>query len=359
MVSRRCGRATTDAGVRDSINHGRISRARSAAFPIFRRPAFSSTTSRRCCRIRRGSGRRSTAWRRRFSDQGIDLVVGIESRGFIFGAAVADRIGAGFSPVRKPGKLPSRTDAADLRPRVRHRRARDPRRRRAAGAAGADRRRPARDGRHREGDERRWCSGWAVKCMRWRSSSSWWRSTAAQQAPGRTGAHRPPGTKCCCTPRAVIVSAPRSWPPRASWRGARRRRRGAAPAARRDAADPRRCSRRASRRRPRIRARCSSGSRWRRTARALFPDDSRRSIARPGATFPFSAEQIAGGARALVGGLAGLGADARRRVQAEGGRGRRRAARLAGIGRAARAARQRRAREARPLSAPLRGVHTA
>jgi adenine phosphoribosyltransferase len=42
-----------------------------------------------------------------FTDQGIDLVVGIESRGFIFGAAVADRIGAGFSPVRKPGKLPS------------------------------------------------------------------------------------------------------------------------------------------------------------------------------------------------------------------------------------------------------------
>jgi adenine phosphoribosyltransferase len=42
-----------------------------------------------------------------FNDQGIDLVVAIESRGFIFGAAVADRIGAGFSPVRKPGKLPS------------------------------------------------------------------------------------------------------------------------------------------------------------------------------------------------------------------------------------------------------------
>jgi adenine phosphoribosyltransferase len=44
-----------------------------------------------------------------FRDQRIDLVVGIESRGFIFGSAVADRIGAGFSPVRKPGKLPSST----------------------------------------------------------------------------------------------------------------------------------------------------------------------------------------------------------------------------------------------------------
>src|SRR4051812_40736469 len=44
-----------------------------------------------------------------FTDQKIDVVVGIESRGFILGAAVADRIGAGFSPVRKAGKLPSKT----------------------------------------------------------------------------------------------------------------------------------------------------------------------------------------------------------------------------------------------------------
>ena len=44
-----------------------------------------------------------------FRATGIDVVVGIESRGFIFGAAVADRIGSGFIPVRKPGKLPSKT----------------------------------------------------------------------------------------------------------------------------------------------------------------------------------------------------------------------------------------------------------
>src|SRR5437016_7388633 len=44
-----------------------------------------------------------------FENRGIEIVVGIESRGFIFGAAVADRIGAGFTPVRKPGKLPSTT----------------------------------------------------------------------------------------------------------------------------------------------------------------------------------------------------------------------------------------------------------
>jgi len=47
-----------------------------------------------------------------FEGQGIDVVVGIESRGFIFGAAVADRLGAGFAPVRKPGKLPSKTTSA-------------------------------------------------------------------------------------------------------------------------------------------------------------------------------------------------------------------------------------------------------
>jgi len=44
-----------------------------------------------------------------FVDKGIDLVVGIESRGFILGGAVADRLGAGFVPVRKPGKLPAAT----------------------------------------------------------------------------------------------------------------------------------------------------------------------------------------------------------------------------------------------------------
>src|SRR4051794_18819277 len=42
----------------------------------------------------------------------IDLVVGIESRGFIFGAAVADRLKTGFAPVRKLGKLPAKTRRA-------------------------------------------------------------------------------------------------------------------------------------------------------------------------------------------------------------------------------------------------------
>src|SRR5919106_4220167 len=43
-----------------------------------------------------------------FEGQSIDVVVGIESRGFILGGAVADRIGAGFIPIPKPGKLPAK-----------------------------------------------------------------------------------------------------------------------------------------------------------------------------------------------------------------------------------------------------------
>ena len=48
-----------------------------------------------------------------FRNQHIDLVVGAESRGFIFGTAVAASLSAGFVPVRKPGKLPAATRAAD------------------------------------------------------------------------------------------------------------------------------------------------------------------------------------------------------------------------------------------------------
>ncbi len=44
-----------------------------------------------------------------YQNRSLDAVVGIESRGFILGAAVADRIGAGFIPVRKLGKLPAAT----------------------------------------------------------------------------------------------------------------------------------------------------------------------------------------------------------------------------------------------------------
>ena len=44
-----------------------------------------------------------------YLERRVDLVVGVESRGFILGAAVADRLRAGFVPVRKLGKLPAAT----------------------------------------------------------------------------------------------------------------------------------------------------------------------------------------------------------------------------------------------------------
>ena len=47
----------------------------------------------------------------RYRDQNIDFIAGAESRGFIFGAPLADRLGCGFVPIRKPGKLPYTTIA--------------------------------------------------------------------------------------------------------------------------------------------------------------------------------------------------------------------------------------------------------
>jgi len=46
---------------------------------------------------------------KKYSGKGINKVVGVEARGFIFGAAVAHKIKAGFVPVRKKGKLPFKT----------------------------------------------------------------------------------------------------------------------------------------------------------------------------------------------------------------------------------------------------------
>ena len=65
----------------------------------------------------------------------IDLVLGMEARGFIFAPALAYRLNAGFVPVRKPGKLPAETVQGQLRPGIRQQR--------AGGAQRCHRKRPA------------------------------------------------------------------------------------------------------------------------------------------------------------------------------------------------------------------------
>lgn len=49
----------------------------------------------------------------RYKNSGIEAVAGIEARGFIIGAALADRLKVGFIPIRKKGKLPGKTISQD------------------------------------------------------------------------------------------------------------------------------------------------------------------------------------------------------------------------------------------------------
>ena len=77
-----------------------------AMFPTFQSPASCSRTSRPCSPTPPRFASRLGCSAKRLKRLKPDVTVGVESRGFIFAAAVADRIGVGFVPVRKPGKLP-------------------------------------------------------------------------------------------------------------------------------------------------------------------------------------------------------------------------------------------------------------
>jgi len=77
----------------------------------------------------------------------IDLILGMEARGFIFGPALAYRLNAGFVPVRKPGKLPAET--AKVRSGIRKQLTRNPQRRHSEGPARSDRRRSVGHRGHR------------------------------------------------------------------------------------------------------------------------------------------------------------------------------------------------------------------
>jgi hypothetical protein len=85
--------------------------------PDFPKPGILFYDITTLLRDREGFQETIRALARPFEGKPIDLVIGIESRGFILGGAVADRLGAGFAPVRKKGKLPAATVREDLRSR--------------------------------------------------------------------------------------------------------------------------------------------------------------------------------------------------------------------------------------------------
>lgn len=81
--------------------------------PDFPKPGINFYDITTLLKDSRGLGAVIDALRQNYLGQHIDLVLGIEARGFIFAPAVAYALGAGFVPVRKPGKLPATVETVE------------------------------------------------------------------------------------------------------------------------------------------------------------------------------------------------------------------------------------------------------
>src|ERR1700728_1310646 len=79
------------------------------AVPDFPKPGILFYDITTLLKDKTGSAQLIDAFASYYIDKKVDLVLGIEARGFIFGPALAYRLNAGFVPVRKPGKLPAET----------------------------------------------------------------------------------------------------------------------------------------------------------------------------------------------------------------------------------------------------------
>ncbi|HEV2578724.1 MAG TPA: adenine phosphoribosyltransferase [Acidobacteriaceae bacterium] len=78
--------------------------------PDFPRPGILFYDITTVLKDRTGFAQLIDAFAQYYIGKDIDLVLGIEARGFIFGPALAYRLNAGFVPIRKPGKLPAPTE---------------------------------------------------------------------------------------------------------------------------------------------------------------------------------------------------------------------------------------------------------
>jgi adenine phosphoribosyltransferase len=79
------------------------------AVPDFPKPGILFYDITTLLKDKTGNAQLIDAFAQYYIDKHVDLVLGIEARGFIFGPALAYRLNAGFVPVRKPGKLPADT----------------------------------------------------------------------------------------------------------------------------------------------------------------------------------------------------------------------------------------------------------